>query len=95
MQKLESLLEKNIYLLDAKPSLADIAIFPFVRQFAAVDNAWFENANYPKLRAWLNAWVNSELFKSLMQKQTVYVGGACSPEKALLNLSEPLCDGGL
>ena len=80
LQKLEGLLEQNIYLFDAKPSLADIAIFPFVRQFAAVDSAWFENANYPMLLAWLNAWVNSELFKSVMQKQTVYVGGACSPE---------------
>ena len=80
LQKLEGLLLQNIYLFDVKPSLADIAIFPFVRQFAAVDSAWFENANYPMLLAWLNAWVNSELFKSVMQKQTVYVGGACSPE---------------
>ena len=80
LQKVEGLLLQNIYLFDVKPSLADIAIFPFVRQFAAVDSAWFENANYPMLLAWLNAWVNSELFKSVMQKQTVYVGGACSPE---------------
>ena len=80
LQKLESLLEQNIYLFDAKPSLADIAIFPFVRQFAAVDNAWFLGAAYPKLRAWLNGWMESELFKSVMQKRAVYVGGACSPE---------------
>ena len=80
LKKLENLLGQNTYLLKAMPSLADIAIFPFVRQFAAVDSAWFENANYPMLLAWLNAWVNSELFKSVMQKQTVYVGGACSPE---------------
>ena len=80
LQKLEGLLEHNIYLFDAKPSLADIAIFPFVRQFAAVDNAWFEGAAYPKLRAWLIEWLNSELFKSVMQKQAVFVGGACSPE---------------
>ena len=80
LQKLEGLLEKNIYLFDAKPSMADIAIFPFVRQFAAVDNAWFEGTPYPKLRAWLNGWMDSELFKSVMQKRAVYVGGACSPE---------------
>jgi len=72
LQKLESLLEQNIYLFDAKPSLADIAIFPFVRQFAAVDNAWFEGAPYPKLRAWLNGWMESELFRSVMQKRAVY-----------------------
>lgn len=82
LQKLEDLLERNIYLFDAKPSLADIAIFPFVRQFAAVDNAWFEGAPYPKLRAWLKSWIESELFKSVMQKRAVYVGGACSSEAA-------------
>ena len=72
LKKLENLLGQNIYLFDAKPSLADIAIFPFVRQFAAVDNAWFVGAAYPKLRAWLNGWMESELFKSVMQKQAVY-----------------------
>lgn len=71
LQKLESLLEQNIYLCDAKPSMADIAIFPFVRQFAAVDNAWFEGAAYPKLRVWLNGWMGSELFKSVMHKLPV------------------------
>ena len=72
LQKLEGLLEQNIYLFDAKPSITDIAIFPFVRQFAAVDNAWFEGAAYPKLRAWLIEWLNSELFKSVMQKQALH-----------------------
>ena len=74
LQKLESLLEQNIYLFDAVPSLADIAIFPFVRQFAAVDNAWFEGAAYPKLRAWLNYWINSDLFKNIMTKNPTFVG---------------------
>ena len=54
LQKLENLLGQNSYLLGAMPSLADIAIFPFVRQFAAVDAVWLGNAAYPKLRAWLN-----------------------------------------
>ena len=80
LQKLENLLEINTYLLQATPSFADIAIFPFIRQFSAVDNAWFETSPYPKLRAWLNGWIESELFKSVMQKQAVYVGGVCSPE---------------
>ncbi len=80
LQKLENMLSKNTYLLATTPSFADIAIFPFIRQFAAVDNAWFDISPYPKLRAWLNGWIESELFKSVMQKQAVYVGGACSPE---------------
>ena len=74
LQKLENLLQKNVYLLGENFDLADIAIFPFVRQFAAVDSVWFENANYPKLRAWLNIWLNSELFKSVMTKNPTYIG---------------------
>ncbi len=80
LQKLENLLQQTPYLFGAKIGLADIAIFPFIRQFAAVDSAWFEISPYPKLRVWLNGWIESELFKSVMQKQAVFVGGACSPE---------------
>jgi glutathione S-transferase len=68
LQQLENLLQQNIYLFSAEPSFADYAIFPFIRQFAAVDAAWFEQSNYPKLRAWLNAWLESELFKSVITK---------------------------
>ncbi len=74
LQKLEGLLSKNTYLLEAMPGLADMAVFPFVRQFAAVDAAWFAAAPYPKLRAWLTGWVESDLFKSVMTKNPTYVG---------------------
>ncbi len=73
LQKLENLLNKNTYLLEAAPTLADMAIFPFVRQFAAVDGLWFENSAYPKLRAWLNEWADSELFKSVMTKNPTFI----------------------
>ena len=73
LQKLENLLQENLYLFSATPSLADIAIFPFVRQFAAVDAAWFEAASYPKLQAWLKRLVESELFISVMEKQPTYI----------------------
>jgi glutathione S-transferase len=38
LQRLETLLQQNIYLFAATPSFADYAIFPFIRQFAAVDS---------------------------------------------------------
>jgi glutathione S-transferase len=53
--------------------LADIAIFPFIRQFASVDAAWFETAPYPELRGWLKGLVESELFLSIMEKQPTYL----------------------
>lgn len=73
LQQLETLLQQNIYLFAATPSFADYAIFPFIRQFAAVDSAWFEHSDYPKLRTWLNEWVNSDLFKSIMTKNPTFI----------------------
>ena len=68
LQKLERLLASQAYLCGARCSLADIAIFPFIRQFAAVDAAWFAQAPYPALQAWLQKLVDSELFSAIMQK---------------------------
>ena len=49
LARLEGLLEKNQYLFTAEISLADISIFPFVRQFAHVNKSWFEQSPYSKL----------------------------------------------
>jgi glutathione S-transferase len=68
LAKLEQLLEHNRYLFTQEMSLADIAIFPFVRQFAHVDKPWFEQSTYPKLIQWLNELLESELFDSIMGK---------------------------
>ncbi len=72
LQQLENLLNQHIYLLKDTASLADMAIFPFVRQFAAVDSAWFEYSNYPKLQIWLNTLMHSDLFERVMKKQPTY-----------------------
>jgi len=68
LYKLELLLSGSNYLLSSQLTLADIAIFPFIRQFAAVDSSWFETAPYPKLRNWLNTLLQSSLFVSVMVK---------------------------
>lgn len=69
---LEALLSQNRYLLAPNPSLADIAIFPFIRQFAAVDATWFDASAYPQLRAWLRGWLSSDLFANVMVKYPPY-----------------------
>jgi len=71
--KLEALLNQHQYLYADKISFADVVIFPFIRQFAAVDAVWFESANYPKLQAWLDELTSTELFQSVMQKYPVWV----------------------
>lgn len=68
LRKLDNLLNHDNFLSGEKIGLADIAIFPFIRQFAGVDATWFETAPYPKLKAWLKARVESDLFLSVMQK---------------------------
>lgn len=61
-------LETQQFLLGDKVTLADIAIFPFVRQFSMVDLAWFEAVNFPSLKRWLNHHIESPLFLGVMQK---------------------------
>jgi glutathione S-transferase len=51
-----------------RPTWVDVALFPFVRQFAAVDNAWFEVQDWPALKSWLSSWLNSDSFLLVMQK---------------------------
>lgn len=48
--------------------LADVAIMPFVRQFAGVDPAWFADQPLPSLKAWLANHLASELFDDIMQR---------------------------
>ncbi|HQT30657.1 MAG TPA: glutathione S-transferase [Thiobacillus sp.] len=55
-------------LLGEAPALADLAIVPFIRQFAGVDPDGFLAAPFPALRRWLDAWTHSALFVSIMPR---------------------------
>lgn len=68
LQQLDELLEGRDYLLANHPSLADIALLPFVRQFAHVDRDWFAQTPYVRLQAWLQRFLESELFTGIMKK---------------------------
>jgi glutathione S-transferase len=68
LRKLEVLLEGRDYLLAAHPSLADVALMPFIRQFAHVDREWFGQTSYVRLQGWLQRFLASELFVGVMQK---------------------------
>ena len=68
LQQLETRLQQHQFLLGNSTSLADIALFPFIRQFAYVDIKWFDNCPYPRLIQWLNYWINNELFLKVMNK---------------------------
>ncbi len=65
---LEERLVQAAFLGGAAPCLSDVAIFPFVRQFAAVDAAWFETSPWPATRRWLRHWLESPQFTGVMDK---------------------------
>ena len=67
LSEYEKQLMDNTYLLRNDISIADIAIFPFVRQFANVDYPWFES-NFNLLKQWLESFCSSDLFLSIMNK---------------------------
>jgi glutathione S-transferase len=68
LKLLEARLQNAPYLCGDKKSLADIAIFPFIRQFANVDRDWFYALPYPALQAWLKSHLESDLFIAIMEK---------------------------
>ncbi len=49
-----------------RPTLADFAILPFVRQFAFVDKALFDAQNWPSLHGWLDRFLSSPAFERIM-----------------------------
>ncbi|MCW9033373.1 MAG: glutathione S-transferase [Rhodospirillales bacterium] len=68
LQELEKRLSASSFLFGSRVSLADYAIAPFVRQFAHVDKDWFDQTPYPGLQAWLEVFLKSDLFISVMKK---------------------------
>ena len=68
LAELEGLLESRPYLLADLPSIADAALLPLMRQFAGVEPQWFAEAAYPRLRSWLEGWLASDLFRSIMAR---------------------------
>jgi glutathione S-transferase len=72
LMPLEARLSNHPFLFGAAPKLADIALFPFVRQFAHTDAAAFAELSLPHLQAWLKQWESSALFAFVMTKHAVW-----------------------
>ena len=61
------------------PNWADAAVFPFVRQFAAIDSARWSASPWPAVQTWLTRWQNSPLFAACMVKTAVWQPGGTGP----------------
>jgi len=72
---LESRLTGSQFLNGPALSVTDIAIFPFIRQFANVDLTWWASHPYPNVSQWLEQLISSELFNRVMKKYSQWRDG--------------------
>jgi glutathione S-transferase len=79
LDELNAKLLSSKYLLSDKPCLADIAIFPFIRQFCMVDKDWFMQSKFKQLIFWLEFFLESPLFLSVMKKYSPWKAGDKEP----------------
>ena len=61
-------LGQQTFLLTPALSFVDVALFPFIRQFANVDRNYFDGLPHANLQHWLANLLDSELFNSIMAK---------------------------
>ncbi|TCM16048.1 glutathione S-transferase [Novosphingobium sp. PhB165] len=76
LREVESRLATSPFLCGSTRGLADAAIIPFVRQFAAVDSSWFESQPLPHVQRWLSDYLASPLFAAIMLRVPVWSPGA-------------------
>ncbi|QZH74189.1 MAG: glutathione S-transferase [Erythrobacter sp.] len=83
LRELDGRLAGQGQLCGSARGLADAAVFPFVRQFAAVDREWFAGVDLPNLKPWLAGHVESPLFQTIMQREQPWSPGAAPVAMAL------------
>lgn len=72
----KALAQQGPWLFGNKPSFADYAILPFVRQFRIADEAWFDAvAGYDALKLWLSSFLASPVLEQAMVKYTPWQPG--------------------
>ena len=75
IQRLEDQLSGSEWVGGDVANAIDVALFPFIRQFAGVDPSWWQQAPYPNVRQWLENWLNSALFSAIMAKYPRWESG--------------------
>lgn len=83
IQMLEQRLSCHKFLMDENESLADIALLPFIRQFAKVERRWYLQSSYPQLKRWLNRYLQSAMFTKVMAQYPLW-----SSEQAVIKFGD-------
>ena len=71
LKNLQKKLIKHKFLISNDISIVDFAIFPFVRQFYNSDKSYFGNPKFKYLTKWLEYFINSVMFKTVMKKKLI------------------------
>jgi glutathione S-transferase len=79
IEPLDAALSATGHLGGNGPNWADATIFPFVRQFAAIDADAWTASPWDATRRWLHSWLGSPLFATCMLKLPAWQAGAPGP----------------
>ena len=76
LAEINTLLLENNWIRGDHPTLTDISILPFVRQYRIADKEWFDrHLKLPRVKNWLNDFLNSTLLSQVMLKYKVWEQG--------------------
>ena len=72
-------MQTHAYLCGDTVSMVDMAMYPFVRQFAFVDIEWFSASSLVAVNRWLSDFLDGTLFASVMEKYPQWHAGDKEP----------------
>lgn len=75
LDEYETQLSKHGYIVSNKETRADMAIIPFMRQFAYVDKEYLPNSKYKSINKWLQQYISTANFETVMQKHLPWQEG--------------------
>ncbi|MDP5085367.1 MAG: glutathione S-transferase [Yoonia sp.] len=75
LNSLNDRLQQSPFLMGPQRTLADMAILPFVRQFANTDRAWFDAQDLAAVAQWLDDFLASDRLHEVMTKYPPWQDG--------------------
>jgi glutathione S-transferase len=75
LNSLNDRLQQSPFLMGPQRTLADMAILPFVRQFANTDRAWFDAQDLAAVAKWLEDFLASDRLHEVMTKYPPWQDG--------------------
>jgi glutathione S-transferase len=75
LKDLDNQISGSTWIFGTECTLADMALLPFIRQFANIDRVWFDQQTWPNLQCWLAQFMASDRFTNIMVKQNKWAAG--------------------